>query len=243
MDKIKARINKLKQDIDVCEERESIAKGLLSEANARLDAAETEKNSFKRRLLIVKGEVAKTNERLYEKQNRLSGLESKTAEHEMAVKNLEDQEVEGDEMLGSLSDQLKRGQIEVETYDTQWREAKRKEAVLLNELDKAQSRFKESSARIEHFMKCIANTTDLIKDLEARESDQSERDTLNEEKSAFLTEQLKVAHLRVEAGERDGARLERIITKLKSDQKTWKLKTEDIYIQREELEEAAKEIS
>ena len=242
MEKIKARINKLKEDIDACEQQESESKGLLSEALARLEAAETEKNSFRRRLQILQSEVAKTNDRLAERQERLDSLETKTAEHETAVKNLEDQEVEGDERLGTLSDQLKRGQIEVENYDTQWREAKRKEVVLVQDLEKAESRIEDSTARIDQLMKAITNATDQIKDLEAREYDQSERETLNEEKLAFLASQQKEVLGRAEAGERDAARLERIIAGLNEDIKNWKNKTEDVLAEIEDVNNMAEDM-
>ena len=242
MEKIKARINKLKEDIDACEQQESESKGLLNEALTRLEAAETEKNSFRRRLQILQSEVAKTNDRLAERQERLDSLETKTAEHETAVKTLEDQEVEGDERLGTLSDQLKRGQIEVETYDTQWREAKRKEVVLVRDLEKAESRIEDSTARIDQLMKAITNATDQIKDLEAREYDQSERETLNEEKLAFLACQQKEVLGRAEAGERDAARLERIIAGLNEDIKNWKNKTEDVLAEIEDVNNMAEDM-
>ena len=235
MEKVKARINKLKEDIEACEKRESESKALLSEANVRLESAESETNSFRRRLKILQGEVTKTNERLAERQERLNTLESKTAEHEIAVKSLEDQEVEGDERLGTLSDEIKRGQVEVETYDTQWREAIRKEVVLLNDVEKADSRFQENSSRIEHLMKAINNASAQIKDLEAREDDQSERDTLNEEKLAFLAEQYKEVLIKAEAGERDAARLERIIAGLEADIQNSKNKTADVIAEIDEV--------
>ena len=242
MDKIKARINRLKEDIDVCEQRETDAKGHLNDATARLEAAETEKNSFLRRLKMLQVELTKTNSRLQERQERLDSLESKTAEHETAVKNLEDQEVEGDERLGTLSEQIKRGQDEVDTYDTQWREAKRKEVVLMKDLEKAESRIDDNNARIDQLMKAITNSTDLIKDLEARESDQCERETLTEEKLAFLGCQQKEVLSRAEAAERDAARLDRIITGLKGDIKNWKNKTADVLAEIEDVNNMAEDM-
>jgi chromosome segregation ATPase len=152
MEKVKARINKLKEDIDACEQRQSDSKALYNEATNRLETAETERNSFRRRIKIILGEVKKTNERLAEKQELLDNFESKTAEHETAVKNLESQEVEGDERLVTLSDQIKRGQSDAETYDSQWREAKRKEVVVLNDLEKAESRLADNTARTDELM-------------------------------------------------------------------------------------------
>jgi chromosome segregation ATPase len=179
--------------------------------------------------------VKKTNERLAEKQELLDNFESKTAEHETAVKNLESQEVEGDERLGTLSDQIRRGQSDAETYDSQWREAKRKEVVVLNDLEKAESRLADNTARTDELMKAITNATDKIKDLEAREYDQSERETLNEEKMAFLGEQYKEVLSRAEAAERDAARLQRIILGLEEDIKNCKNRTADVQAELEDV--------
>ena len=239
MEKIKTRINKLKEDIDACEQKECESNALLKEANARLEAAETEKSSFRRRIKIIQDELAKTKERLAEKTERLDSLEMKTAEHETAVKNLENQEVEGDERMGTLSDQLKRGQIEVETYDTQWREAKRKEKVLLNDLEKAGCRYEEGCMRCDQFLKAINNATEQIKDLEAREYDQSERENLRAEKMTFLADQQKEALTRAEAAERDTARLKRILTGLDLDIKNWHNKTADVRAEIEEVNNMA----
>lgn len=224
----------MKQDIDVCEQQEADAKAALNEAKARQEAAEMEKESFKRRLRILRDEVRKTNERLADKKELLDGLESKTAEHEIAVKNLENQEVEGDERLATLADQISRGKLEVEGYDTQWREAKRKEVVLLKDLEKAEMRYEQNSMRIEELMDTVNNATNKIRDLEAREYDQSQRETTNEEKLVFLAAQEKEALIRAEAGERDAARLERVIDALLNDIKNWKNKTADV---RAELED------
>ena len=242
MERIKAKINKYKEDIDCCEQRESESKSLHAEAKNRLETAESERNSFCRRLKIIEGEVRKTKERLAEKQERLDSLESQTAEHETAVKNLENQEVEGDERLGVLSDQLKRGQTEAEAYDTQWREAKRKEVVLLKELEKAESRYTDNTAHIEQLMKVIAKSSEEIKDLEVRESDQCERDLLNEEKVSFLKQQSKETLSRAEASERDAARLQRIITDLQDDIKNWKNKTDDVRAEIEDVNNMAEDI-
>ena len=242
MERIKAKINKYKEDIDCCEQRESESKALYADAKNRLETAESERNSFCRRLKIIEGEVIKTKERLAEKQERLDNLESQTAEHETAVKNLENQEVEGDEKIGVLSDQLKRGQTEAEAYDTQWREAKRKEVVLLKELEKAESRYTDNTAHIEQLMKVIAKASEEMKDLEARESDQSERETVNEEKVLFLREQNKETLSRAEASERDAARLQRIVAGLQDDIRNWKNKTDDIRAEIEDVNNMAEDI-
>ncbi|XP_028415934.1 tropomyosin alpha-4 chain-like [Dendronephthya gigantea] len=235
MEKVKARINKLKQDIEDCEQQEANAKVALNEAKTRQEAAEMEKESFKRRLQILREEVKKTNERLAHKKELLNGLESKTAEHEIAVKNLENQEVEGDERLASLADQISRGKLEVDGYDTQYQEAQRKEVVLLSDLEKAELRFEQSSLRIEELMDTIRNTTNKIRDLEARESDQTQRETTNEEKMVFLSDQKKEAICRAESGERDTARLQRVIDTLGHDIKHWKDKTADVLAEIEDV--------
>jgi tropomyosin-1 len=239
MEKLKARISKLKEDIDACEQRESEAKALHAEAKNRLELAESERNSFRRRLKIIEGDVAKTNERLAEKQDRLDSLESQTAEHDTARKNLEDQEVEGDERLVQLSDQLKRGQTETEAYDTQYSEAKRREVVLLADLDKAESRYADNSARIEQLMKAIANASEDIRDLESRESDQCDRETLNEEKVVFLSEQIKETLSKAESSERDAARLKRLVTNILAEIGNWKNKTADVFAEMEDVNNMA----
>ncbi|XP_046856332.1 tropomyosin-2-like [Xenia sp. Carnegie-2017] len=242
MEKIKARINKLKEDIEQCEQDELNARALLVEAKQRQEAAENEKTSFERRIKMLTEELAKTKERLADKEKQLGSLETKTAEHEVAVKNLESQEVEDDEMLLSLSNEVKRWELDYATYDEQWREAKCKEAVLQKDLKKAESRYEDSSERIKQFLKVINSTSEEIKDLEAREYDQTEREKVNEEKLLFLTNHLKETLVREDAAERDALRLDRIKNCLEDEMKNCKNKIEGIRIQMEDVNNIAEYI-
>lgn len=242
MDKIKAKVNYLKESIDACDEREKKAKADLKEATARYEAAEADKRSFKRRQEILEVEVQKTNERLAEKREKLNNLEAKTAADEEAVKDLESQEVQGDEKIVSLADMIKRGQLEAEDYEMQWSEAKRKKAVLLSDINKTESRLQESTLRIEELMETINYASSKIKVLEAREYDQTERENENEQKLAFLSQQEKEAMVRMENAERDATRLARVVDGLQSDIRNWKNKTSSVLAEIDEMNSMADDI-
>lgn len=228
MEKIRAKLNKIKEGIDLCEERELVAKNSLTEAKSRLEAAEIQKASFIRRITLLKKDMEKMNDSLETKKEQLDGLESKIAEDEIVVKSLENQEVEGDEKLETLNVMVKREQIEVEDYDLQCREASRKLQVLEKEVERAEGRYESNSIKVEMITESLVKLGSKIKSLEERESDQSERETDNEQKLAFLRDQEKEALVRAENAERDVARLGRVAESLILDIENWKNKKQDI---------------
>lgn len=242
MDKIKAKLNKYKEEIDLCEEREKEARSGLTEAKGRLDVAENDKASHQRRLKLLKKDLDKTNEQVRQKQEELYALQSKTAEDEVVVKQLETQEVEGDEKLETLNDLVKRGQLQAEDHDLQCREAGRKIHVLKQEVERAENRYEVSSIKIEQAIEKLDHLGGKIKSLEEREYDQSERETENEQKVAFLQQQEKEALVRAENAERDAVRLERVVEGLLLDIHNWRNKKEDVLAEMSSVSSLADDI-
>ena len=242
MEKLKARLTKLKEAIDVCDERHNVAENSLAEARLRFETAESDKASFQRRIQLLKLELEKTVDRGEKKQTELDSLQCKTTQDELVVRELESLEVDGDEKLETLNVMVKKEQVNVEDFDLQWREADRKVHVLQQEIERAENRFETSSLKKEEHMEKLESLGKRIKSLEQNESGLSEREQESEEKLVFLKDQQKEALLRADNGERDALRVERVMESLLLDIQNWNNKKADVLAEMESVSDLGDDI-
>ena len=242
MEKVKARLTKLKEAIDVCDERKNEAENSLTEARLRFETAESEKASFQRRIQLLKLELEKTVDRGEKKQTELDSLQCKTTQDELVVRELESLEVDGDEKLETLNVMVKKEQINAEDFDLQWREAERKLHVLQQDIERAENRFESSSLKQEEYTEKLASLGKRIKSLEQNESDLSEREQESEDKLVFLKDQQKEALVRADNGERDALRVERVMESLLLDIQNWKNKKADVLAEMESVSDLGDDI-
>lgn len=74
MNKVKAKLSAIKNKIDDAEDREQQAREKLQDAIAIEDKADSDVQSYQRRIQLVKDELQKTLETLEEKERRLDAM-------------------------------------------------------------------------------------------------------------------------------------------------------------------------
>lgn len=75
LDRVRATLVKLKENIDTAEDRYLEAKQSRVESDSRLEKAEEEAESYRRRIKLLEDELEKTRKTLSEKQDRLAHVE------------------------------------------------------------------------------------------------------------------------------------------------------------------------
>jgi len=88
MGKVKGKLQGLKDKIESAEEREITAKAKHREMEEDCDKNENEADSFRRRITLVRDELAKCDEHVKEKEERLAEVQALSMEHECACKQL-----------------------------------------------------------------------------------------------------------------------------------------------------------
>ncbi|XP_078581481.1 tropomyosin-1-like [Branchiostoma floridae x Branchiostoma japonicum] len=134
--KLKAKLNEISSAIDDADARKADAKAGMIEASSRLEKAESEGNSIKRRIALLGKEVADVNGRnealsakIEEQMNSSTGIEG-------ARRELEELEVEGDERTQMMEDELRHVRMMKEETVTMIRAAEQRAVVMKREVEK-----------------------------------------------------------------------------------------------------------
>lgn len=231
---IKERLAKLKDAIEASEERESEAKNLLKDAEAREEANLNEAESMRRRITLLEQELGKTEARLEEAEDRLDSERTKTSTHEEVRRGLEDYELEGDEKIQDLECKLKDEENKEKECSDRLTEAQRREVVLQIDLNKAIKKGDSFEDRIEELTEQLEKGAEQVKLLEENEEEKFEREEENEEKVKFLEEQVKQFVQRYDTAEREIQKLERIMDQIQTEIYHYNDLAED---QRKEIQE------
>ena len=228
MTKLRERLQGFKDKIEEAEERTAAAKELTKNTEAEADQHEVDRNSMKSRIALLKKELQEKLEKLDEKAARLAELTNKSTEEGEAVRELECVESEGDEQMADLESQLKLTQQELEQTDHRNIELAQKVLQTESELNKAKARCEKASAKIERLDEHIAEASESMKDLQYKDEDASERETVKEEMISFLATELKKVQQTAEDEERRVGRLERMKDVIYEEISRWDSKKKEV---------------
>lgn len=226
--KLKEKMTKLKDDTEQAEEREADAKSLLKDTNEKVERDKTEAEGLKRRITLLKADLAKTTERLEEAEGKLGEITQKGENEEMVRKELEEVEVEGDEKISMLEENCVEAAKEREEKVHLLNEASRRMVVIKRDLQAAKEKEEKYLDTYEKLKDTLRNFTEQTKELEELDEEASEKEQLNEEKMRFLKEQVKEANGRAEVAEREVCKLERLKEETTSEIKNWGGKIKEI---------------
>ena len=104
LQRVKERLSKYKEDIDVAEERELKAKADRIDVEARFETTRNEVEGMKRRLLLIQEDLDKVNERIETSQAKLSHAEGRFGDDDGLRQEFEVTEMERDEQLAALEE-------------------------------------------------------------------------------------------------------------------------------------------
>lgn len=226
--KLKEKMTKLKDDTEQAEEREADAKSLLKDTNEKVERDKTEAEGLKRRITLLKADLAKTTERLEEAEGKLGEITQKGENEEMVRKELEEVEVEGDEKISMLEESCVEAAKEREEKVHLLNEATRRMVVIKRDLQTAKEKEEKYLDTYEKLKDTLRNFTEQTKELEELDEEASEKEQLSEEKMGFLKEQVKEANGRAEVAEREVCKLERLKDETTSEIKNWGGKIKEI---------------
>lgn len=219
--KVKERVSELQGEIDAAETRETDAIHELREALTRLEKAEAELATHDRRIKLLQAELNASTTRYDDSAGKLNKVEGDTSGIEDRRKELEDNEVEGDERLQDLEERAKEARRMLEENEVKLTEIKRKEVVLKRDIIRVVEKGETSEKRVNLLENTIQSTGENLRNLEEREDEASEKEALNEDKIAFLECQMKEAEVRLEAADRQVQNLERVILDTENEKNGW----------------------
>lgn len=102
LQRVKERLSKYKEDIDIAEERELAAKTQLVEAETRDANTRNEVEGLKRRLVLVREDLEKVNERMEAARKKLDHAEGRFGNDDEMRQEFEVTEMERDEQIMAL---------------------------------------------------------------------------------------------------------------------------------------------
>jgi chromosome segregation ATPase len=217
LNKVKSKLTAMKEKIDQTEDRELEAKEKLREAEARLELALGEVDSFKRRLQLVEIDSKRTKESLGIRTNELEGMLQRTKDEEAACKELEATDMESDDKMTEMEDALEEAITRDKDDSLKLAENELKYKVTIHEKEKAVQRAVQLEERCELLEKNLTDTSTSMLSLEEKDADACEREIEGEEKVEFIQEQLKAMVYRYEEAERKGPPLENYIFQIMED--------------------------
>ena len=241
MGKVKGKLQGLKDKIECAEEREITAKAKHREMEDDYDKNENEADSFRRRITLVRDELAKVLEHVKEKEERLAEVQALSLEHESACKQLEGDDRESDERLMQLEQDVSEATQVAKESDERLQETKQKLKVTLTEVEKARERVEKLESRGTDLEEAITSNSTRLREMETEDAQYAENETEKNEMLEFLQEQLKEAVARLEEATRKVQPQEGVIDELTQEHDMVKQKIAHIRQEMLDMEEMVDE--
>lgn len=137
--KLRERMQQLKDRIDLAEDREHDAKEVLKEVEEKAYQFESECGSKERKITLMKKALATKKRELAKKDARLEEIGEKDERESELVKTLENMELDGDEKLNDLEKELQKIQHIADIKESENKELTLRQAQLESEYDKVRT--------------------------------------------------------------------------------------------------------
>ena len=217
LEKVRDTFVKLKEDIDAAEDRFYESKNAKLESDNRLEKAEEEQESYRRRIKLLEVELEKTRKTLGEKEDRLAHLEGRTEDDDEKRREFEGIEIERDDQLIAVEEEALSAKQQAHEASHILMETQRKLLVVEGDFDKACQRCEAAVNKEQSYLDLIERNGEELRTLEDRDNEAAEREFDAEEKLRFLEEQLKEEVARAEGAERNVVRNENIVASVRND--------------------------
>lgn len=234
--KLRQRMQALKDKIDEAEDRVQNAKDQLKKLDGTSYQLESERNSKKSKIALGKLQLKEKNDQLEKMQALLEELTEKSNRENELVKTLEVMEIDGDVKLNDLEKQAKSLIEMSEDKELQNREMALKLAKLERDLEKAKHRQEGAQKKSQELHELIETARQSIAEIKEREGDAFDRGDVREEKIKFLSGLLRTKQEEADELLRQACTLERERDKLLVDIDDFHGKVEEKYAEIEALE-------
>ena len=156
--------------VDEADQRKQDAKAKIVDAQARLERAELQVSSIKRRSQLLETDLDQAKKRCSGVEYRLSMIELESIAIEEARRELEENENAGDEKIMKLEEQVKTVRATMEENSTKLVEAERKYTVVTRDIEVKTPMADALEKRAENLQKTIVKVTEFIKIQEAKQN-------------------------------------------------------------------------
>ena len=228
MEKVKERLQKLKDGIELAEQRETDAKNGIKELEAKVDILGGEKTTLKSRINVVQAQFNKIQDRLKDSEEKLEATLARTEDSEAIRQELAESEVDDFERSDEVENALKAAAIAKESAAQLVVESERKVVVLTGDLERVEERYETAMLRGDELKERLDGFKEEMYLLENKDRDASDRENVSEEKIKFLETQLREIMSTAETHERDVGKQERLHDTLHTEIQNWKDKREEI---------------
>lgn len=134
--KVRERMQKIKDNIELAEGREHEAKESLKEITADVEKYDNEISSMRNRIILLKKELEEKNDLLEDKKLRSEQLELKNEQESEVVRELENVEVDEDQRMREVENELAETTQRAESMENQTTELRQKLGQLESEIQK-----------------------------------------------------------------------------------------------------------
>jgi len=237
--KVRRKLEQATELIESTDEKIINHKASTVEAIARNDKLEVDLQSSKRRIVIIQEDLRVTKERLAVKEEKLKKTQDESEEVEKARDEMESKESEQEEKMSNLETSIKDMKRNSELNAGKLVESERKHGVCNMEIEKLRTKAETSEARVKVLEERIEAVGKSLSELEEREGAAGEKESLNEEKMAFLERELKDTTVRAEAAERMNAVLKNTSLETEQEIQKWVNRREEMVKQMMVMDDVA----
>lgn len=227
--KIRDRMQDLKNKIDDADDRAQVAKHSLKEITDKELQLESEKQTKEKKVGQNEKTLVEMKKELDKKLKKMEEIERKQEVEDELVKTLANMEMDGDEKLSELEKQVEKIKNIAESKDIENKEMTLRMAQLENELDKALRRMEDATNKAVKLQESICQGKSRLEDLKVKEEGAYEREDESDKKSIFLAKEVHERVCEAEEKEREVANLERYKEEMNAELNNVKCKVKDVH--------------
>lgn len=228
MENVRAKLEEFTEHIETADEQVLTHKNDTLEAIARYEKLEVDLAQAKRRIMLIREDLRHATERLSVQEEKLTVTQTECEEVQNARDEMESHEGEQEEMIDNLETGIRDAKIKCELVINRVVDVERREEVCRAEISRLKEKADKDEARVAVLEEKIRGYGQSLGELEEKEGEMGERESLNEEKIVFLERELKETTVRAEAAERMSNVLQNTNFDLAEEIHKWVTRREDM---------------
>merc|ERR1719193_2701807 len=191
LENVRAKLEEFTEYIEKADEEALTHKNDNIEAIARYEKLEVDLAQAKRRIQLIGEDLRVATERLTVQEEKLAKVQAECDADQATRDELESHEGEQEERIDNLDSGIREMKIKCELSASRLVDAGRREEVCRGEITRLTEKSEKDEGRVKVLEERIEGFAASLSDLEEREGEMGETESLNEEKIAFLERELK----------------------------------------------------
>jgi len=202
LEKLRAKLEEFTEAIEASDEKVLNHKNNTQDGISRINKLDVDLQQSKRRIILIQKDLEVTQERLGNQEQQLAKTQGECEEIEKVRDELESSEQEKEEAIENLGTSINDMKRKVAINASRLVESERREGVCHAEIAKLREKAEKDEARVKELEGTIEGFGVSLAELEEREGEAGDRESMSEEKIGFLERKLKEVSGNAEAGER-----------------------------------------